>query len=152
MWYNLKKIKAYMLITRASEYALLSLILLAKATRPLDVSTLSKELNISKSFLAKILQSMAREGLLRSYRGASGGFEIAKKLDQITVHHIMLCVEGKSVAVFDCSLDESDCPSDKASTCTIWPIINSLQKRIDGFLSSVTLEDMLKNDNRKKRD
>ena len=40
-----------MLITRASEYALLSLIVLAKADKPLDADTLSKELDISKSFL-----------------------------------------------------------------------------------------------------
>jgi len=48
-----------MLLTKASEYALLSLILISKEDYPIDVDTLSKKLNISKSFLAKILQSLA---------------------------------------------------------------------------------------------
>jgi DNA-binding IscR family transcriptional regulator len=44
-----------MLMTKASEYALLSLIVLAKAGHAMDADTLSRELDISKSFLAKIL-------------------------------------------------------------------------------------------------
>ena len=52
-----------MLMTRASEYALLSLIVLAKTEKPMDSETLSRELDISKSFLAKILQAMARKGI-----------------------------------------------------------------------------------------
>ncbi len=57
-----------MLITKASEYALLSLIVLSRATSPMDSETLSKELSISKSFLAKILQSLAKSGILNSYK------------------------------------------------------------------------------------
>jgi DNA-binding IscR family transcriptional regulator len=56
-----------MLITRASEYAVLSLIVLAKASSPMDSVTLSKQLFIPKSFLAKILQSLAKKEILKSY-------------------------------------------------------------------------------------
>lgn len=132
-----------MLITRASEYALLSLIVLAKADRALDADTLSRELDISKSFLAKILQSMARNGILNSYKGANGGFALAKDMHEITVHHITCAAEGKNPSVFDCSKSQEDCPSDKASTCQIWPVVNRLQKKIDTFLDQLTLADLL---------
>lgn len=132
-----------MLITRASEYALLSLIVLAKAEKPLDADSLSKELDISKSFLAKILQSMARSGILNSYKGANGGFALAKEVGDITVHQITCAAEGKNPAVFDCSKSQKDCPSDKASTCQVWPVVNKLQEKIDTFLDKLTLADLL---------
>ncbi len=132
-----------MLMTRASEYALLSLIVLARAEKPMDADTLSRELDISKSFLAKILQSMARKDILNSYKGANGGFALAKKSSEISVHDIMCAAEGKSPAVFDCAASENDCPSEKASACSLWPFLNRLQGKIDHFLEQLTLADIM---------
>lgn len=132
-----------MLMTRASEYALLSLIVIAKAEKPLDAESLASELDISKSFLAKILQSMARQGILNSYKGVNGGFALAKEPAEISMQDIMCAAEGKNPAVFDCSGSEKNCPSDKASTCQIWPFLNRLQSRIDDFLDSLSLADIL---------
>ena len=132
-----------MLLTRASEYALLSLIVLAKSDKPLDAESLATELDISKSFLAKILQSMARQGILNSYKGVNGGFALAREREAITVHDIMCAAEGKNPAVFDCSGSQSNCPSDKASTCGIWPFLNRLQGKIDDFLDNLTLADIM---------
>ena len=132
-----------MLMTRASEYALLSLIILAKASRPLDVDSLSRELDISKSFLAKILQSLARKGILKSFKGVNGGFELARKSSEITVLEVMETVEGKSPAVFSCAPTKEDCPSNKATTCSLWPFLNRLQGKVDAFLGILTLEAIL---------
>ncbi|WP_310439784.1 Rrf2 family transcriptional regulator [Sulfuricurvum sp.] len=132
-----------MLMTRASEYALLSLIVMAKAGRALDVDTLSRELDISKSFLAKILQSLARQGILNSYKGVNGGFELARHSRDITVLEVMEAAEGKSPAVFSCSPSQEDCPSNKAMSCGLWPFLNRLQVKVDGFLGTLTLEAIL---------
>ncbi len=132
-----------MLMTRASEYALLSLIILAKASRPLDVDSLSRELDISKSFLAKILQSLARKGILKSFKGVNGGFELARKSSEITVLEVLETVEGKSPAVFSCAPTKEDCPSNKATTCSLWPFLNRLQGKVDAFLGILTLEAIL---------
>ncbi len=130
-------------MTRASEYALLSLIVLARSNKPLGTETLSNELNISKSFLAKILQAMARADILNSYKGVNGGFALAKKSEQITILDILKAAEGKSPAVFDCSPSQSCCPSDQANFCGIWPFLNRLQGKIDNFLDNLTLADIL---------
>ncbi len=132
-----------MLMTRASEYALLSLIVIAKATKPLDAETLSKELDISRSFLAKILQSMARQDILNSFKGVNGGFALAKEASDITMLSIICAAEGKSPAVFDCTGSQKVCPSDNASTCQIWSFLNRLQGKIDYFLDGLTLADIL---------
>lgn len=132
-----------MLMTKASEYALLSLIVLAKADHPLDADTLSRELDISKSFLAKILQALARKGILKSYKGVNGGFELARSSREITILEVMEAAEGKSPAVFNCAPSQGDCPSNKATSCGLWPFLNRLQGKVDVFLGTLTLEAVL---------
>jgi len=133
-----------MLITRASEYAILSLIVLSKATLPMDSETLSRELGIPKSFLAKILQALARKEILKSFKGVNGGFVLNKEVKDIHMLDVMSAVEGKAPAVFECSPSISSCPSDRATLCNIWPFLNKLQGKIDLFLEEQTLEDILK--------
>lgn len=132
-----------MLITRASEYAILSLIVLSKSTKPMDSETLSKELTISKSFLAKILQSLAKNAILKSYKGVNGGFALNQNPEDISMLQVMSSVEGKAPAVFECAPSEKNCPSDQASICSIWPFLNKLQGKIDSFLAELTLADII---------
>lgn len=132
-----------MLITRASEYAILSLIVLSKASSPMDSETLSRELSISKSFLAKILQALAKKEILKSFKGVNGGFVLNREPKNISMLEVMSAVEGKAPAVFECSPSVEDCPSDRASLCNIWPFLNKLQGKIDTFLAELTLADIL---------
>jgi Rrf2 family iron-sulfur cluster assembly transcriptional regulator len=132
-----------MLITRASEYAILSLIVLSKADSPMDSETLSTQLSIPKSFLAKILQSLAKKGILKSFKGVNGGFSLLINPKEISMLDIMSAVEGKAPTVFDCSPSLEDCPSDKAKLCSIWPFLNKLQGKIDDFLADLSLDDIL---------
>jgi len=132
-----------MLITRASEYAILSLIVLSKTKEPLDSETLSRELFISKSFLAKILQSLAKADILQSYKGVNGGFVLKLQPSEINMLKVMTSVEGKAPAVFECSPSVHDCPSNRAEICSIWPFLNKLQGKIDHFLAELTLADIL---------
>ncbi len=132
-----------MLITRASEYAILSLIVLSKTDLPVDSDTLSRELSISKSFLAKILQTLAKNGILKSFKGVNGGFTLALEPNDINMLHVMTSVEGKAPAVFECAPSAKDCPSDRAQICSIWPFLNKLQGKIDLFLADLTLADIL---------
>ena len=132
-----------MLITKASEYAILSLIVLSRTDTPKDSESLSRELFISKSFLAKILQSLAKNDILKSYKGANGGFVLEKSPCNISILSIVTAVEGRSPSVFECSAKEEDCPSDRASVCSLWPMLNRLQNNIDAFLAELTLQDIL---------
>ncbi len=132
-----------MLLTRASEYALLSLILISRQNNPEDVDTLSKRLNISRSFLAKILQLLARDGILKSSRGAKGGFSLNQKLEDISIKRVIEVVEKKPIAVFECSKDTNLCPSGKGDFCMIWPFLNKFQGKIDDFFKEMTLKDIL---------
>ena len=132
-----------MLFTRATEYALLSLIIIAKEDKPLGTDYLSRRLNISRSFLAKILQSLAKQDILVSYKGAAGGFALARPADQLSIKEITQAAEGRQVNIFDCSSDQAACPSNQGEFCTLWPFLNKLQNRVDDFLGELTLKDIM---------
>ncbi len=131
-----------MLLTRASEYALLSLDKIRKSNKPVGAEQLAKELSIPKSFLAKILHNLAKKDILESHRGAQGGFVIKSNLSQITVYDIIIAAEGKTPSVFDCSQYSDNCPNGMIGSCAISPFLAVFQRRIDGFLRGLTLDQL----------
>lgn len=132
-----------MLLTRASEYALLSLDSIRKSDKPIGAEQLANELSIPKSFLAKILQSLAKHGILESRKGAHGGFVLAQDIHDITIRNIIIAAEGKAPAVFDCTSYSHTCPSGAIGTCAISPFLANFQTKIDDFLDGLTLGDIL---------
>jgi len=131
-----------MLLTRASEYALLSLDTIRNSEKPIGAEQLATELNFPKSFLAKILQSLAKSGILESKKGAHGGFIMARDASQITLSEIIISAEGKPPAIFDCSQYADTCPNGAIGMCSISPFLTNFQHKIDTFLTELTLEDI----------
>ena len=132
-----------MLLTRATEYALLSLDALRKSDIPLGAEQLANKLCIPKSFLAKILQSLAKQGILESRKGAHGGFILIKTVDNISVNEIIFAAEGKKPAVFDCTQYTQSCPNGSIGSCAISPFLANFQTKIDSFLDGLMLSDIL---------
>jgi len=133
-----------MLLTRASEYALLSLDKIRQSDVPVGAEHLAQELCIPKSFLAKILQSLAKDHIVVSHRGAHGGFALERELNTISVYDIILAAEGKAAAVFDCTQYSDTCPNGTVGNCAISPFLTKFQMRIDLFLRELTLDQIFK--------
>jgi len=131
-----------MLLTRASEYALLALDIIRNSEKPIGAEQLSLQLCIPKSFLAKILQGLAKAEILDSKKGAHGGFILVKKSSEVSIASIIIAAEGKTPAVFDCSQYTSTCPNGSIGSCTISPFLVTFQSKIDTFLHKLTLEDI----------
>ena len=132
-----------MLLTKKSEYALLSLVSISNGNGLKTVDNISKELNISKSYLAKVLQAFTKKGILKSYKGVNGGFVLNKPSNEITILEIITIAEEKMPMVFECTTLDSTCSGASNSGCTIWPLLNNLQNKIDNFLSKLTLKDIM---------
>jgi Rrf2 family protein len=137
-----------MLLTRASEYALLSLDRIRQSDTPVGAEHLAKELCIPKSFLAKILQSLAKENIITSRRGAHGGFVIENDLRSISIYDVVMAAEGKPASVFDCTQYSETCPSGTIGGCSISPFLTQFQMRIDLFLRELTLDQMFRDTSR----
>ena len=104
---------------------------------------MSKELNIPKPYLAKILQSFSKSDILTSYKGINGGFVLAMPPENISLLKITAISEDKAISVFECSPTIESCPSNKAHNCNLWPTLNKLQIKIEDFLEKITLKDIM---------
>jgi len=136
-----------MLLTRKSEYALLALVSIAKNNTPTNVDQLSEDLDISKSFLAKILQNLAKGGILNSYKGSRGGFVLNKDCSKLTILEIITVAESKTPSVFECTTQFTPCARGNNKKCTIFPLLSNLQMKINNFLGELTLQDILPKNN-----
>lgn len=132
-----------MLLTRATEYALLSLDTIRRSEKPIGAEQLANELCIPKSFLAKILQNLARSEILESKKGAQGGFILMRDVNEISVREIIIAAEGKAPAVFDCTQYAATCPNGSIGTCTISPFLSTFQRKVDDFLEGLMLGDII---------
>ena len=132
-----------MLLTRASEYALLSLDKIRKSDKPVGAEILANELNIPKSFLAKILQNLAKQGILESKKGAHGGFVLLQEVQNISIREVIIAAEGKAPTVFDCLSYAESCPYGAIGTCAISPFLANFQTKVDDFLHDLTLGDII---------
>ena len=134
-----------MFLTKASEYAFFGLMNLDGCDKPKDIETISSELKISKSFLAKILQNLARAGILRSFKGIKGGFCLARSAEEITVKEILDAVESKKTRIFICEAKlRKMCGEYRKMGCNVCEVFGTLQLKFDDFLSQVTLRDLIR--------
>lgn len=106
-----------MIYSRSCEYALRALTHLAMLDdqRMATVKDISEREELPKQFLAKLLQTMARAGIVASVKGPGGGFALARPMDDITLYDVVNCIDGNvdfdscAVGLRECS-DTAPCP------------------------------------------
>ena len=98
--------------------------------------------HLSTEQRSKIMQNLAKNQIVKSYKGVNGGFLLNKLHDELTILEITKAAEEKTPSVFECSPSMLDCPSQVGNSCTIWPLMNNLQNKVNGFLDSLTLKDI----------
>jgi Rrf2 family protein len=127
-----------MQITRAGEYGVLGLMNLARRApgRTAMIEEVSRAEKIPRSFLAKIFQDLARGGLVRSNRGAGGGFALARRPSQITVLEIIEAIEGE-IVFQRCKLSKPDCGH--VGGCALCGLYERAQDGVKDVLSRTTL-------------
>jgi len=106
----------------------------------LSAPDLAHKLGLPTPAVSKVLKGLAHDGLLTSYRGAKGGYSLARSADTITVTDIISALDGP-IALTDC-IEDSDGTCGIESLCPIrgnWQIINDTVRRA---LSEIRLSDL----------
>jgi Rrf2 family protein len=125
-------------IKRETDYAIRCLYYLSgKENEVVMVDEIAQEMRIPKTFLAKILQRLARAGLVQSYVGAKGGFYLAKKPQEINLYEVITAIEGP-VAMNKCTVNKKSCSLSK--TCKVHPIWVAVRKEIEEVLKNNTFK------------
>jgi len=141
-----------MQVTRAGEYGIIGLLYLARqGERTVMVDEVSEAEGVPKSFLAKIFQSLVKAKLVRSVRGAHGGFRLARRPEEITVLQVLNCVET-GFALQKCVTSNPRCAltEQRLPTCALCGIFGEAQNRVNEVLSRTTLADLLARSSNRK--
>lgn len=100
--------------------------------------------DISKKYLEQIALHLSQAGMLRAVRGYQGGYMLAHPGNDYTVYAILLAVEGSMAPVSCLENDPNTC--ERCARCKTLPVWTGLEQLIAGYLSSITLEDVMKGD------
>ena len=136
-----------MKLSTKGRYGLKAMFQLAlyKSEGPIPLKNMANKQNISEQYLEQIFSSLKKSGLVKSVRGAQGGYLLAKEPKDITVGDILIVLEGP-ISLSDCVLDEDICEnSGKCVTKVVW---EKIKKGIDDVINSITLQDMIDDHNK----
>jgi Rrf2 family protein len=129
-----------MKLTTRGQYGLLAMYDLARHDRaPVSIKAISQRQGISDAYLEQLMASLKKAGLVRSTRGAQGGYQLAKNPMETSIGEILLALEG-SLTITDC-VDNPRC--DDPVRCPSRPVFARIQNSIDEVLNTITLQDML---------
>ena len=84
------------MLSRTAGYALHAVVAIAERegeSQPVPAAEVAEALDIPSKYLAKILQSLARDGLLRSERGRTGGFRLSRSPARICLIDVVRCFD-----------------------------------------------------------
>lgn len=127
-----------MQIKRETDYAIRCLFYLAGREDDLVmVEEIAQEMAIPKSFAAKILQKLARAGLVTSCQGVKGGFRLAKAPEEVSFYDVMVVTEGP-LALNICTEDRKSC--DLSRTCKVHPFWVRVRQEVEEVFRRVTFE------------
>lgn len=128
-------------LTRKGEYAIRGIIHLAQLPpgKVALISEIAEATDVPQTFLAKILQSFAKIGIVQSFRGAGGGFMLGRSASRITLREVVEAVEGP-ILPNRCLIGSGTCERD--STCGVHPVWRQVQQRVVEVLDGVTIEDL----------
>lgn len=109
---------------------------LSKSSKPIGVQTLAEKLNVSPTYLSKILTKLVKEGMVSSVSGANGGYSLTRGWESISFLDIIFAIEGKS-SLFECALDHGP-------QCQIQKVMLKSEEKMEEELRRQTLADLAK--------
>ena len=109
---------------------------------PVSLTAISERQHISVNYLEQLIAPLRKAGLVKSVRGAQGGYLLAKTAAEITVADIFFCLEG-SMAPTDCVNDLNEDSCSNADYCCTRMIYEKMRDSINDVVKSITLQDMI---------
>jgi Rrf2 family protein len=127
--------------TKRADYGLMAIHYIAIQEPLGSVSTrrIAEEFRIPPELLAKILQRLAKQGLITSQNGPKGGYVLARRAAAITVGEVIRALEGP-IRIVECYEDDAACP--QMERCNLRRPIQKLQAAIIQMLDSMTLSEL----------
>ena len=137
-------------INKKVEYALMALKFMSDKTNQslnsvetglTSAREICDELNIPFDTTAKVMQIMNNQEILKSVKGIKGGYSLNKSLTEISYMQLVRLIEGKPDTGRVCVTEKGTC--ELFSKCNIVTPVEQLGKKLNAFLETLTIDDLL---------
>lgn len=114
-----------------------------------SLKSIAERQELSENYLEQLFAALKKAGLVKSLRGAQGGYSLATESSAITIGSILRALEG-SLAPVDCAQKDggSCCRADECVTKFLWDKISA---SINSVVDSMTLKDLVEEHDRIKK-
>jgi Rrf2 family protein len=138
-----------MQLTRAADYAVRVMVHLSTLPRRTRVSLgdLGDHVDVPAAFLSKVMQQLAKSGLVTSHRGKRGGFELARDVASVTLLDVLQAMDDEPV--LNACLGASGC--DRSPACAAHAVWLEAQERMREVLASASIERLARVTRAKRR-
>ena len=106
---------------------------------------IAEEESISQKYLEAIMTTLSKAGFVDAVHGKGGGYRLNRKPAEYTIGSILKLTEGGLATVSCTTQGPSACS--RSSCCKTLPMWEKLDKMVDEFFESITLQDILKEQN-----
>ena len=113
----------------------------ASGTGPVTIKEISEKQDVSVAYLEQILNKLRKAGLINSVKGPGGGYVLNREPGSISIGAILRELEGP-VAITSCLDPREGCL--RVDGCVTHLLWKSLGEKIEGFLDTMTLKDLMK--------
>lgn len=132
-----------MRITHEADYAIRVAFCLAECGGKLGAKEISERTGVTLRFALKILRKLIQAEMVRSYKGANGGYELVKEPAEISMGAIIECIDGP-ITINHCLCNEFECTRVQSkSICNFRKVFGSVNTMIRDELYRVTLDQFL---------
>ena len=110
---------------------------------PISLSEISRRQNISLPYLEQIFLKLKSNKLVKSSRGASGGYSLEKPASEIRLSNIIYAV-NEEVKTLNCKKNSKRGCNNKTTKCITHNLWDQLDQHINGFFEKVKLQDLIR--------
>ena len=134
-----------MKLTTKGRYAVMAMADLASNlnTRPISLKEISLRQNISLAYLEQIFIKLKNNKLVKSERGATGGYILEKPANEIRLSQIIFAVD-EEVKMLNCKKNSKKGCNNKSTKCITHNLWDQLDQHINNFFEKVKLQDLIK--------
>lgn len=132
-----------MKLSSRGHYGLQAMVYLAKldGNQPVPLRKIANNEHIPEQFLEQIFVDLRRAGLIKSVRGAKGGYFLANQPEKIIVGDIVRVLEG-STNIIDCVEDNDGNCCNKTDDCTTKIVWDKVRESMISVLDGIHLADL----------
>jgi len=134
-----------MKLTTKGRYAVMAMADLAlfKDNGPISLTDISLRQNISLAYLEQIFIKLKYRNLVKSIRGAKGGYVLEKSANEIKISNIISAVD-EEVKTLNCKKESKKGCNNKSTKCITHNLWDQLDQHINNFFEKVKLQDLVK--------